>query len=64
MSKTKTNKKQLQDLYITELGQVTGGTSATTQAIGEEDPMTTQAIGEEDPYTTMAIGEEDPGEAI
>ncbi|HLT38331.1 MAG TPA: hypothetical protein VK034_18725 [Enhygromyxa sp.] len=60
-------KKQLQDLYIDDLGQVTGGKKRppiTTLAIGEEDPMTTMAIGEEDPMTTLALGEEDPGETL
>lgn len=63
----KTNdKKQLQDLFIEDLGKVTGGKRppVTTLAIGEEDPYTTMAIGEEDPYTTLAIGEEDPGELV
>lgn len=68
MSKDKSNKKQLQDLYIEDLGKVTGGKRKrppiTTLAIGEEDPdPTTLAIGEED-ATTLAIGEEDPGETI
>lgn len=57
------NSKQLQDLYIEDLGQVTGGKKKppiTTLAIGEEDDATTLAIGEEDPYTTLALGEEDP----
>jgi hypothetical protein len=67
MSKNKTNEKQLQDLYIEDLGQVTGGKKnppVTTMAIGEEDVYTTLAIGEEDEATTMAIGEEDPGETM
>jgi hypothetical protein len=67
MSKNKTNDKQLQDLYIEDLGQVTGGKKKppiTTMAIGEEDVYTTLALGEEDEATTMAIGEEDPGETM
>lgn len=60
----KTTKPQLKDLFIEELGQVTGGKKGgpiTTLAIGEEDPNpTTLAIGEEDPYTTLALGEEEP----
>jgi hypothetical protein len=54
--------KQLKELFIEDLGKVTGGGGGdpTTQAIGEEDPMTTEAIGEEDPVTSQAIGEEDP----
>ncbi len=57
----KTKKSQLADLFIEDLGQVTGGKKpvATTLAIGEEDPYTTLALGEEDPVTTLAIGEED-----
>ena len=65
MSNNKTDKKQLKDLYIEDLGQVTGGKGgkgkppmATTLALGEEDTATTMAIGEED-ATTLAIGEED-----
>ena len=67
--------KQLKDLFIEDLGKVTGGKKppiATTLAIGEEDPYTTLAIGEEgdtthaegeeDPYTTLALGEEGPYE--
>ena len=53
--------KQLKDLFIEDLGQVTGGKKppiATTLAIGEEDPATTLAIGEEWDATTLAIGEE------
>ncbi len=57
-------KKQLKDLFIEDLGQVTGGKKSppmTTLALGEEGPWaTTQAIGEEDMQTTMAIGEEGP----
>jgi hypothetical protein len=68
MSKTKTNdKKQLKDLYIEDLGQVTGGKGkppVTTMAIGEEDEYTTMALGEEDEATTLAIGEEDDGETM
>ncbi|NVB41084.1 hypothetical protein G6O69_24810 [Pseudenhygromyxa sp. WMMC2535] len=59
----KTNENKLQDLYIEDLGKVTGGKTglATTLAVGEEDPVTTLAVGEEDPQpTTLAIGEEDP----
>lgn len=59
----KTTKPQLKDLFIEELGQVTGGGKKppiTTLAIGEEDPATTLAVGEEDPYTTLALGEEEP----
>ncbi|PRP94805.1 hypothetical protein [Enhygromyxa salina] len=64
MSNNKTDKKQLKDLYIEDLGQVTGGKGgpiATTLAIGEEDHCnpTTKALGEEDVMTTLAIGEED-----
>ena len=69
------SKKQLKELFIEDLGQVTGGAKGgngkgkgkppiTTLAIGEEDPVTTLAIGEEDdgPYpTTLALGEEDGG---
>jgi hypothetical protein len=70
----KNDKKQLQDLFIEDLGQVTGGNcgkgkgkgkpTMTTLAIGEEDEYTTLAIGEEDPYTTLAIGEEDDGTTL
>ncbi|EDM74818.1 hypothetical protein PPSIR1_14310 [Plesiocystis pacifica SIR-1] len=63
MSKNENNKKQLRDLFIEDLGKVTGGKGGpyTTLAIGEEDPITTLAIGEEDPDpTTLALGEEDP----
>ncbi len=60
--------KQIQELFIEDLGKVTGGKKppiATTLAIGEEEPIaTTLAVGEEDgapPYeTTMALGEEEP----
>jgi hypothetical protein len=55
--------KKLKDLFIEELGQVTGGVKGpiTTLALGEEDSgATTLAIGEEDPYTTLALGEEEP----
>lgn len=61
MSK-KTKKNELKDLFIEDLGKVTGGGKKppiTTLAIGEEDGATTLAIGEED-ETTLAIGEEDP----
>jgi hypothetical protein len=65
MTKNKTDKKQLKDLYIEDLGQATGGKKPpplTTLAIGEEDGgATTMALGEEDHATTMAIGEEDGG---
>jgi hypothetical protein len=57
------NKKQLKDLFIEDLGQVTGAGKKppiTTLAIGEEDGATTLAIGEEDGATTLALGEEDP----
>lgn len=57
-------KNKLKDLFIEDLGQVTGGKKppiATTLAIGEEDPYTTLAIGEEGPVeTTLALGEEEP----
>lgn len=74
-----TNEKKstkLKDLFIEDLGQVTGGKGPyTTLAIGEEDPTTskqlfeemeasTMAYGEEDMATTMAIGEEDDGGGI
>jgi hypothetical protein len=63
MKNDKKSKKQLKDLFIEDLGQVTGGRGPnyTTLAIGEEGPeATTLAIGEEDPiYTTLAVGEED-----
>lgn len=57
----KTKKKKLEELFIADLGRVTGGKGGgvTTLALGEEDP-TTLAIGEEDPATTLAIGEEGP----
>ncbi|NVB41658.1 hypothetical protein G6O69_27720 [Pseudenhygromyxa sp. WMMC2535] len=57
---TKTN-KQLQDLFIEDLGKVTGGLSivATTLAIGEEDEPTTAAVSEEDEPTTALVSEED-----
>jgi hypothetical protein len=56
------NKKQLKDLFIEDLGQVTGAKRPpiTTLAIGEEDGATTLAIGEEDDATTLALGEEEP----
>lgn len=52
--------KKLKDLFIEDLGRVTGGKRPpiTTLALGEEDVATTLAIGEEDPATTMALGEE------
>ncbi len=55
----KTKKTALEDLFIEDLGQVTGGVTRamTTQALGEED-LTTLALGEED-LTTLALGEED-----
>lgn len=60
MTKSNGKKTQLTDLFIEELGQVSGGkNNPTTLAIGEEDPMTTQAIGEEDPATSLSLGEED-----
>ena len=56
-------KKKLKDLFIEDLGKVTGGKPpvATTLALGEEEPWpTTEALGEEGPTeTTLAIGEED-----
>jgi hypothetical protein len=53
--------KQLKELFIEDLGQVTGGKQPfTTLAIGEEDLATTLAIGEEDHATTLALGEEEP----
>jgi hypothetical protein len=57
-----TKKKQLKDLFIEDLGQVTGGKPIyTTLAIGEEGPpATTLAIGEEDPPTTLSLAEEGP----
>ncbi len=58
----KTKKTALEDLFIEDLGQVTGGKKKppiTTLAIGEEDPYTTLALGEEDMATTLALGEED-----
>lgn len=58
----KRKKSQLKELFIEDLGQVTGGAKKpplTTLAIGEED-ATTMAIGEEDSHTTMALGEEEP----
>jgi hypothetical protein len=66
MSKSKTNdKKQLKDLYIEDLGQVSGGKGkppVTTMALGEEEEYSTMALGEEDEATTLAIGEEDDGD--
>lgn len=58
------NKRELKDLFIEDLGQVTGGKKGgkppvTTLAVGEEDPYTTLAVGEEDEATTLALGEED-----
>jgi hypothetical protein len=61
--------KQLTDLFIEDLGQVTGGKGpyATTLAVGEET-ATTLALGEEgstwlggEEASTMAVGEEDGG---
>lgn len=56
--------KQLKDLFIEDLGQVTGGKKpplATTLALGEESPdPTTLALYEEDFETTLALGEEEP----
>jgi hypothetical protein len=57
--------EKLKDLFIEDLGQVTGGKSKppfTTLAIGEEDfEATTLALGEEEPIaTTLALGEEEP----
>lgn len=60
----KQKKSQLKELFIEDLGNVTGGTKKppiyTTLAIGEEDCQTTLAIGEEDIATTLALGEEEP----
>lgn len=58
-------KKELKELYIEDLGQVTGGKPPiyTTLALGEEgDGPTTLALGEEGGGgpTTLAIGEEEP----
>lgn len=55
------SKHKLKDLYIEDLGQVTGGKKppiATTLAVGEECDPTTLALGEEIDATTLAIGEE------
>lgn len=58
------SKKQLKELYIDDLGQVTGGkgpVGPTTLAYGEEGgpPLTTLALGEEiQGPTTLAYGEE------
>lgn len=64
MTDKKSKKSQLKELFIEDLGQVTGGGKKppiTTLAIGEEDPdPTTLAVGEEDWQTTLALGEEDP----
>ena len=70
-------KNKLKELFIEDLGQVTGGGGkATTLALGEEGPYpTTLAVGEEDPTTTkpwyeedvattLALGEEDDGSAV
>jgi hypothetical protein len=62
-------KSELKELFIEDLGKVTGGKKPpifTTLALGEEDPVaTTLAIGEEDPVaTTLAIGEEDPCDKV
>lgn len=66
-------KKKLKELFIEDLGKVTGAKPkwppVTTLALGEEDDATTLAIGEEDPSTlaayeeatTLALGEEDGG---
>lgn len=60
-----TKKKNLKDLFIDDLGKVTGGKGGpiyTTLALGEEDDATTMALGEEGPTeTTLALGEEDGG---
>jgi hypothetical protein len=60
----KNKQPKLQELFIEDLGKVTGGKKppiATTLAIGEEDPVaTTLAVGEEDWETTLAVGEEEP----
>jgi hypothetical protein len=56
--------KQLKELFIEDLGQVTGGgpkkPPITTLALGEEGGATTLAVGEEDFETTLALGEEEP----
>ncbi|MGH1342796.1 MAG: hypothetical protein ACRBN8_14640 [Nannocystales bacterium] len=55
------SKKKLKELFIEDLGEVTGGKGGihTTLAVGEEGPYpTTLAVGEEDILTTMALGEE------
>lgn len=62
---TKQKKSQLKELFIEELGNVTGGSKKpppiyTTLAIGEEGDNTTLKIGEEDIATTLALGEEEP----
>jgi len=60
-----TKNEKLKDLYIEDLGQVTGGKGPyTTLAIGEEDPTTTKPWYEEDVATTHAIGEEDDGTVL
>lgn len=58
----KNKQSQLQELFIEDLGKVTGGKKppiATTLSIGEEDPVaTTLAVDEEDWASTDALGEE------
>jgi hypothetical protein len=60
----KNKQPQLKELFIEDLGKVTGGKKppiATTLALDEEGPIaTTLAIGEEGGDTTHAEGEEGP----
>lgn len=73
MSKKQHHRHQLKDLYIEELGKVTGGGigqtpltmvnaedggTPTTILSGEEEPSTTWFVGEEGGSTTHWIGEE------
>ena len=66
------SKKNLQELFIEDLGQVTGGApGGNGKGKGGGNGggnggggVTTLALGEEDPYTTLALGEEDGGDPL
>ncbi len=61
--------RKLQELFIEDLGQVTGGTQESTVSVGEDDPEdTTVSVGGEDdpppPPTTVSIMGEDLPTAV
>ncbi|MET0412672.1 MAG: hypothetical protein ABW217_15315 [Polyangiaceae bacterium] len=63
--KTNHDEIELRELFIEELGEVTGGVSTVVWRGGKPPPITSMALGEEGPatppvYSTMATGEEGP----